>query len=198
MNSGFVHSFYSPQSSWKHAANEFRVGNDELRAYIITRCHPSQWEHFEPIVKTWLSENWETWHRERPPWFSDHTISLFPLRLIPNGERIYKDNDELDCISSRGEAAESRMQRMTITNMDVLMDVVRSNFVEHVGEFKPKQYRSSSIAEENRMARINRSVAPMLDDDLIGYKDGDVKKEEGGGVDERSSKDRNRRASHFM
>ena len=147
-NRGFLYSFYSTETSMGYTKRLFLSGNDDLRVHIITRHHKSLWRHFEDEISLWMKENWQIWHRERPPWFTDRTIALIPLWLIPDAEHIFKS--DFDSISQREV-------RRTHSTSNLFLEILRSKLLldaENVS-FNPKLAgRSSSIAEENRMQRI--------------------------------------------
>jgi len=112
---GYLHTFYGTWTARDFQAKRFQEGDDRTRMVIITTVHRRIWQHFQPAMKEWLEQEWESLHQNRPDWFTDSMVRHVPSDMVPNAQHdgvkleMLKEIDEENEEETDGEDGEEKV-----------------------------------------------------------------------------------------
>ena len=86
INRQYWHTFFSMQRGKDLTVQNFKEGNDAVKAKYTFKYSKRHWISIEEDVKAWVSTNWEKWEEEKPEWFDDNMKKRVPIEYIPTGE----------------------------------------------------------------------------------------------------------------
>jgi hypothetical protein len=85
INRQYWHTFFSMQRGKDLTVQNFKEGDDEVKANYTFKYSKHHWISIEDDVKNWVIENWEKWEEEKPDWFDDNMKKSVPIEYIPTG-----------------------------------------------------------------------------------------------------------------
>jgi hypothetical protein len=83
IESKYLHTFWSTQTSKAQKIAYFLEGNNDEKKSQVFTCSRRQWVSIEPAVKRWVEINWAKWEEEQPEWWTDVMKAKVPVDFIP-------------------------------------------------------------------------------------------------------------------